>query len=148
MVCTTPTPERQLAQVRPDPQVRVDKWLQVARIFKTRTQAGEAIDAGHVKLGGTRVKAGHILKKGEVLEVTKGSRRLFLTVVGLAEKPIAAELARELYTVREEVDRLEHLTPEQVETVRVMKAMDRAAQASRRGLGRPTKKDRRDLGRR
>ena len=130
---------------RPDPQVRVDKWLQVARIFKTRSQAGEAIDAGHVKLEGSRVKAGHVLKKGEVLEVTKGARRLFLTVVGLVEKPIAAELARELYTVREEVDRLENLSPEQVETVRLMKLMDRAAQASRKGQGRPTKKDRRSM---
>jgi ribosome-associated heat shock protein Hsp15 len=125
--------------------VRVDKWLQVARIFKTRSQAGEAIDAGHVKLEGSRVKAGHVLKKGEVLEVTKGARRLFLTVVGLVEKPIAAELARELYTVREEVDRLENLSPEQVETVRLMKLMDRAAQASRKGQGRPTKKDRRSM---
>ncbi len=130
---------------RPEPQVRVDKWLQVARIFKTRTQSGEAIDAGHVKLDGTRVKAGHVLKKGEVLEVTKGTRRLFLTVVGLAEKPIAAELARELYTVREETDRLESLTPEQRETVKLMKLMDRAAQASRKGQGRPTKKDRRSI---
>jgi len=94
------------------------------------------------------VKAGHIVKLGEELEVTKGPRRLFLTVVGLAEKPIAAELARKLFTVREEVDRLDSLTPEQRETVRVMKLMDRAAHASRKGQGRPTKKDRRDLNQR
>jgi len=132
---------------RPEPQVRVDKWLQVARIYKTRSQAGEAIDAGHVKLAGARVKAGHILRRGEVLEVSKGARRLFLTVLGLAERPIAAELARGLYSVREEADQLDALTPEQRETVRLMRQMDRAAQASRRGQGRPTKKERRDLGR-
>ena len=127
-------------------QVRVDKWLQVARIFKTRSQAGEAIDAGHVKLGGARVKAGHVLKLGEVLEVTKGAHRLWLTVTGLAERPLPPPAARALYDLREEVERLEGLTDQQRETLRVMRLMDRAAQASRKG--RPTKKDRRDLGKR
>jgi ribosome-associated heat shock protein Hsp15 len=125
----------------------VDKWLQVARIFKTRSQAGEAIDAGHVKLDGSRVKAGHIVKRGETLEVIKASRRLWLTVLGVAERPLPPPEARALYELREEVERLEGFSDEQRETLRVMRAMDRAAQASRKGLGRPTKKDRRDLGR-
>lgn len=128
-------------------EVRVDKWLQVARIFKTRSQASEAIDAGHVKMGGSRVKAGHILKLGEVLEVMKGARRLWLTVKAVAERPLPPAEARELYELREEVERLDSLTEEQRETVKLMRLMDRAAQASRKGLGRPTKKDRRDLGR-
>jgi len=128
-------------------EVRVDKWLQVARIFKTRSQASEAIDAGHVKMGGGRVKAGHILKLGEVLEVSKGARRLWLTVKAVAERPLPPAEARELYELREEVERLDSLTEEQRETVKLMRLMDRAAQASRKGQGRPTKKDRRDLGR-
>jgi ribosome-associated heat shock protein Hsp15 len=128
-------------------EVRVDKWLQVARIFKTRTQAGEAIDAGHVKLDGARVKAGHIVKPGETLEVVKGPRRLWLTVKAVAERPLPPAEARELYEVREEVERMDNLTEEQRETVRMMQLMDRAAQASRKGQGRPTKKDRRDMGR-
>jgi ribosome-associated heat shock protein Hsp15 len=131
----------------PQPEVRVDKWLQVARIFKTRSQADEAIDAGHVKLNGARVKAGHIVKPGETLEVVKGPRRLWLTVKAVAERPLPPPEARELYEVREEVERMENLTEEQRETVRIMHLMDRAAQASRKGQGRPTKKDRRDLGR-
>jgi len=132
---------------RPEPQVRVDKWLQVARIFKTRTQAGEAVDAGHVKLGGARVKAGHIVRPGEELEVTKGARRLWLTVRAVAERPLPPPEARALYDLREEHERLDGLTDEQRETLRVMRLMDSAAQAARKGQGRPTKKDRRDLGR-
>ncbi len=125
--------------------VRLDKWLQVARVYKTRSQATEALDAGHVKMEGRRAKASHVVKPGDEIEVTKGARRLYITVKGLAAKPIPAQEARELLEVREEVDRLDDLSPDQIETLRAMRAMDRAMQASRKGLGRPTKRDRRDI---
>jgi ribosome-associated heat shock protein Hsp15 len=125
--------------------VRLDKWLQVARVFKTRSQATEALDAGHVKMEGRRAKASHVVKPGDEIEVTKGARRLFITVKGIAAKPIPAQEARELLEVREEVDQLDNLSPDQIETLRAMRAMDRAMQASRKGLGRPTKRDRRDI---
>lgn len=127
-------------------EVRLDKWLQVARIYKTRTQSAEAIAAGHVKMDGQNAKASRVLKPGDQLEVRKGSRRLYLTVVALEAKPVAKELARELYTVREEHENLDGLTDEQREHIRLMRAMDRVQEASRRGLGRPTKKERRDIG--
>lgn len=127
-------------------EVRLDKWLQVARIYKTRTQSAEAIAAGHVKMDGQNAKAGRILKPGDKLEVRKGTRRLHLTVLGLEPKPVAKELAKELYSIEEEHENLDGLTDEQREHVRLMRAMDRAQEASRRGLGRPTKKERRDIG--
>jgi ribosome-associated heat shock protein Hsp15 len=126
-------------------QVRLDKWLQVARIYKTRSQASEAIDAGHVRMDGARAKAGRTLRIGDRIEVVKGSRRLQLQVLGLAEKPMPAAEARKLVEIREEHETLDGLSPEQREVARLMRQMDRAAQASRRGQGRPTKRERRDL---
>lgn len=126
-------------------QVRLDKWLQVARIFKTRSQASESIDAGHVRMDGSRAKAGRLLKVGDRVEVVKGPRRLQLTVLGLAEKPLPAAEARLLVEILEEHETMDGLTDEQKDYVRLMRQMDRASQASRKG--RPTKKDRRELGR-
>ena len=62
------------------------------------------------------------------------------------DQPIAKELARELYSVEEEHEDLDGLSDEQREHVRLMRAMDRAQETSRKGLGRPTKKERRDIG--
>ncbi len=131
---------------RPLPEVRIDKWLQVARIYKTRSQATDAIQAGHVKMDGRRAKASQILKIGDVIQVTKGARKLELTVKALAAKPIAKELARELYTAKEEIENREGLSEEQREIVKRMQQMDRLQEAARRGQGRPTKKARRDIG--
>ncbi len=127
-------------------EVRLDKWLQVARIYKTRSQAAEAIQAGHVKMEGRRAKAAQAIKVGDEILVTKGSRKLQLTVKGLAAKPIAKELARELYTAKEEFEQTDGLDEEQREIVRRMRQMDRLQQAARQGKGRPTKKERRDIG--
>lgn len=127
-------------------EVRLDKWLQVARIYKTRSQAGEALDAGHVKLDGRRAKAGHVVKLGEEIQVTKGPRKLILKVKGIAARPLPAAEARELVEISEEVDRQLDLSPEQIESLKVMRAMDRAAQGSRKG--RPTKKERREIDKR
>jgi ribosome-associated heat shock protein Hsp15 len=137
---------RRQNQTSPDPgqiEVRLDKWLQVARIFKTRSQSGEAIDAGHVKMEGSRAKAGRILKIGDAIEVQKGNRKLFLTVKGLAAKPIAKDLARELYSVKEEADCMNNLSEDDREQMRMMQQMDRINQASRKG--RPSRREREDI---
>ena len=126
-------------------EVRLDKWLQIARIFKTRTQASDAIAAGHVRMDGKRAKAGRVLKLGDVIEVVKGSRRFTLKVKGLAERSIPAAEARELYHMQEEHQQLSGLDDEQREYIRMMNQMSRAQAASRKG--RPTKKERRDIDR-
>ncbi len=125
------------------PEVRLDKWLQVARIFKTRSQAGEAIDGGRVKMDGRPAKAGRIMHPGDRIEVSKGNRKLVLEVRGLAPRPIPAAEARELYVLHEEHETLDHLDEQQREYVRMMHQLDRVQQASR--SGRPTKKERREI---
>ena len=43
-------------------RVRIDKWLWAARFYRTRSLAAEAIEAGHVRVDGERVKPAHPLR--------------------------------------------------------------------------------------
>ena len=107
-----------------------------ARFFKTRGLAQTAIEKGHVLVGGERVKVARNLKPGERLRIAVGEVEREVDVLGLSDVRRAAPIAQALY--RE--------TPESIAA--------REAQAQRRKLfrepareiiGRPTKRDRRDL---
>ncbi len=60
---------------------RIDKWLWVARFYKTRGEASAAICAGHVKLNGTSVKAARLLRIGDSLEIKKSGGLRFVVQV-------------------------------------------------------------------
>jgi ribosome-associated heat shock protein Hsp15 len=116
--------------------VRIDKWLWAARFFKTRGLAQTAIETGHVLVGGDRVKVARNLKLGERLSIAIGDVERQVDVLGLSDVRRAAPIAQALYQE----------TPESI--------AKREAQAQRRKLyrepareiiGRPTKRDRRDL---
>jgi len=109
---------------------RVDKWLWAARMFKTRTQATKACDAGHVRIDGKGAKASAKVVAGVLVEALAPSGRRVLEVVGIADKRGPASVAQTLY--------VDH-TPEP-EPRRSPMDDDRE-----RGLGRPTKRDRRRL---
>ena len=47
--------------------VRIDKWLWAARLYKSRSLAAQACNAGHVKIGGNRVKPSRDIRAGEEL---------------------------------------------------------------------------------
>lgn len=60
------------------PDVRLDKWLWAARVFKTRSEAMDACRAGHVKRDGSPLKPAAPVRLGEILEVqTDGWLRRF-----------------------------------------------------------------------
>ena len=80
--------------------VRIDRWLCAARIYRSRSQAALGCSGGHVKVRGKSVKANHLVRVGDPLEVRRGERLFVLDVVALAEKRLSAPLARELYTDR------------------------------------------------
>jgi ribosome-associated heat shock protein Hsp15 len=81
----------------PGERIRVDRWLYAARIFKSRTQATEACNGGHVKAAGKSVKAHHALSVGVRLEVVTAGGLRVLEVRSLAERRLSPPLARELY---------------------------------------------------
>jgi ribosome-associated heat shock protein Hsp15 len=53
--------------------MRIDKWLWAARFYKTRSLATEAVAAGHVRVGGTRIKPAREVRVGDTVEVRRDS---------------------------------------------------------------------------
>ena len=116
-------------------EVRIDKWMWAVRIFKSRTIAVEACKKNRVMIGGVNVKASRMIKVGDVIQVRKPPITFSFKVLALTERRMGAKLVR---------DYMENVrTPDQYEILemnRISGFVDRA-----RGLGRPTKKDRREL---
>ncbi|MCP4808627.1 MAG: RNA-binding S4 domain-containing protein [Proteobacteria bacterium] len=113
---------------------RVDKWLWAARMFKTRTLATKACDAGHVEIDGSGAKASSKVKAGMMIDVrTPGGPRI-LEVVAIADKRGPASVAQTLY--------VDHTPPPEPKSP-FHQVMDETRE---RGMGRPTKRDRRRLG--
>jgi len=109
-------------------QVRVDRWLCAARVFKSRTQAQEACVGGHVKIDGHSLKSNHLVRPGDRLDVLAPQGMRMLEIVAVAEKRLSPPLARELY--------VDHTPPEP----------EREDNSGReRGTGRPTKREARLL---
>jgi ribosome-associated heat shock protein Hsp15 len=117
-------------------RVRIDKWLWAARFAKTRSAATELVLAGHVKVGGERVKPAREVTPGDVLEIQLGPTRRTVVVTGCADRRGPAKVAATLY---EE-------TPESQEERERLAFERRFSRPLGSDLGaRPTKQDRRRL---
>ena len=81
---------------------RIDKWLWVARFYKTRSLATAAIHAGHIKLNGSTVKPARELRPGDSLEIAIGDVHWVITVNGLNEQRRPAVEAQQLYAETED----------------------------------------------
>lgn len=118
-------------------EVRVDKWLWATRVFKTRSIATDACKKGRVTISGMNVKPSHGVKIGDVINVRKPPITYSYEVIGLTENRVGAKLVPEYLkniTSKEQYDLLE--------LTRISGFIDR-----QKGLGRPTKKEGRDLAR-
>ena len=118
--------------------VRIDKWLWAARFFKTRGLAQTALDHGRVLLGEARVKPAHLVRVGDSLNITAGERIFEVEVLGLSDVRGPAPVAQQLY--RETVASVTRRA-EEAERRRLVKEPASAI------AGRPTKRDRREIGR-
>ncbi len=107
------------------------------RVFKTRTIATEACKKGRVSIGGVAVKPSRCIKEGDVIDVKKPPITYSFRVLKVTGNRLGAKLVPEY---------LENVTaPEQyelLEMTRISGFVDR-----RKGLGRPTKRDSRELSR-
>jgi ribosome-associated heat shock protein Hsp15 len=119
-------------------EVRLDKWLQVARMFKTRTQATQACTAGRVRVEGQDAKPHRRVEIGDRIEVEKGDWTRILVVRELRDKPVAKAAAAELY---------EDLSPPPPQPDALERLMRATPARRERGAGRPTKKQRREIDR-
>ena len=121
-----------------DARVRLDKWLWAARFFKHRTQATEAVDGGKIQLNAMRVKPARDVKIGDRVDIQIADSRYTVIVRGIAEKRGSATIAQGLY---EE-------TPESIAAREAGREERRLAATPGADLhGRPTKRDRRQIGR-
>jgi ribosome-associated heat shock protein Hsp15 len=76
--------------------LRLDVALFELRLFKSRSQAQQAIAAGHVLLNGERVKPSHDLRAGDRVTLVSGSTRHTLEVVALPGRSVSKEAAKSL----------------------------------------------------
>lgn len=118
--------------------VRLDKWLQVARMFKTRTKATHACDLGRVKVNGQAAKPHRHLALGDRVELLQGTWERVLIVKELRDRPGPKAEAASLY---------EDLSPPKPAADPMARLLRRPPMLRDAGAGRPTKKDRREMDR-
>ena len=116
-------------------EVRIDKWMWATRIFKTRTIAAEACKKNRVMIQGVNVKASRMIKVGDVIQVRKPPITYSFKVLEVTERRIGAKMVPQYLENVTTADQYEIL-----ELNRISGFVDRA-----KGMGRPTKKDRREL---
>jgi len=117
--------------------VRIDKWLWCIRIFKSRSIAHGALEHRQIKKAGLPLKASYHPQVGELIEVRKNGFNLLIEVVEVISHRVGASHAAMCYhnlTSEEEMSKYKDWF--------VGKAK---AEQRDKGLGRPTKKDRRAI---
>jgi ribosome-associated heat shock protein Hsp15 len=119
-------------------RVRIDKWLWAARFYKTRGLSAAAIDAGKIEVNGERAKRARLVQAGDRLKIRIGPYEHAVLLKGVSEKRGSAPIAQALY---EEDAESKQAREKMAAHVRAMN--------SNTGYetGRPTKKDRREIGR-
>ena len=77
--------------------MRIDKWLWVARFFKTRALAAKACDLGRIETNGLTAKASRDIRVGDMLRVKNEAGEFTVEVLGLSELRGPAAAAQALY---------------------------------------------------
>jgi len=117
-------------------KLRIDKWLWAIRLFKTRAAAAAACDKGKVKFNDAQAKASKQVHVGEEYEVKTEAKRWKIKVSGLLYNRVAYSEAIKYY-----ID----ITPaEEVERIQFQAASFHTGKRQSK-IGRPTKKERRDM---
>ena len=120
----------------PTEKLRLDKYLWAIRLFKTRSQAAEACEKGKVKYNGVQAKPSKNVNVDEEYEVKTEAKRWRIKVTGLLQNRVQYSEAIKYYldiTPAEEVERLQF----QAASFHTGKRLSK--------IGRPTKKQRREL---
>jgi ribosome-associated heat shock protein Hsp15 len=111
---------------------RIDKWLWHARVVRTRSAAAALAGSGHVRVNGQRIDAAsRVVKPGDVVTVALDRTVRVLRIVAFTERRGGAEAGRALY-----------------EDLSLPAPPPQDGPAAREpGAGRPTKRERREIGR-
>ncbi len=112
---------------------RVDSWIWSIRLTKTRSAAGAACRAGHVRVNGATAKPAQVITVGDEVRVRVGGRERIVEVAREVSKRVSAPVAAACY-----IDKSP--PPPSKEVLAGQPRRDR-------GAGRPTKRERRELDR-
>ncbi|HET7423442.1 MAG TPA: S4 domain-containing protein [Gemmatimonadales bacterium] len=121
-----------------DGRVRLDKWLWAARFYKTRGLASDAIAGGKVQVNGDRAKRARPVQPGDEIRIRQGPYEHHIVVRALSARRGPASAAAELYEETPASRAARDAMALQLKSLHAAFVPDK---------GRPTKKDRRELGR-
>jgi ribosome-associated heat shock protein Hsp15 len=117
--------------------VRLDVWLDVACLFKTRSEAQKACAGGKVDVNGQPAKPHKILREGDALAITRPyGRKQTVVVRALADRHMPKAMARELY---------EDTTPPPAPEELALRRLEREFRRGLRPATTPGKRERRAL---
>tara|TARA_B100000029_G_scaffold20952_3_gene21230 strand:+ start:5670 stop:6071 length:402 start_codon:yes stop_codon:yes gene_type:complete len=116
-------------------KIRIDKWLWAVRIFKTRSISKDKCNGGKVKINGKSLKPSYIVKIDDIIEVQKKTIKYIYKVLQLTEKRISAKNIN---------DYIDDLTLES-EILKKKSFSMIKINHRKKGMGRPTKKERRSM---
>lgn len=122
--------------IEKDDKCRLDKWLWAARFFKTRSIAADAVDSGKARVDGDRAKPAKEVKIGAIINIRNKDYEIEVQVTGLSNIRRSAPEAALLYTETE-------TSKAKRDNAKITREADHAVRD--RGLGRPTKRQLRDI---
>ena len=115
--------------------MRIDKYLWCTRYFKTRNQATEACKKGHVRIGDQVVKASREVLRLDEIQLRKNQINYQLKVLDIPSQRLGAKLV--------DIYRMDTTPAEALEQQKLIQSTKEYYR--KKGTGRPTKKDRREL---
>jgi ribosome-associated heat shock protein Hsp15 len=116
-------------------KVRIDKWLWSVRIFKTRTLASDSCREGKVKINGENVKPSYNVQLNDIYTVKKGFFVFTYQLVAIIANRVGAPIAVTCYIDKTPVEELQKYD--------TWFNARKGTEFREKGLGRPTKKERR-----
>jgi ribosome-associated heat shock protein Hsp15 len=120
-----------------DPTVRLDVWLDVACLYRTRSEAQHACQGGKVEVNGQNCKAHRLLRIGDQICLSRPyGRKQTLTVTALADRHMPKAEARLLY---------HDTTPPLSEEEKEMRRLERMYRAGMQRSHAPDKRERRAI---
>lgn len=117
--------------------VRLDVWLDVACLYRTRSEAQKACQGGKVEINGQSGKPHRHVRVGDQLRLSRPfGRKQTVTIVAVADRHVPKTEARQLY---------EDTTPPLSEDEKEMRRIERVYRASMQRTHTPDKRERRAL---
>lgn len=116
---------------------RLDVWLDVACLFKTRSEAKRACEGGKVEVNGDHAKPNRAVREGDRIRISRGFGRVQDVVVRiLIDQHVRKTEARALY---------DDVTPKPTAEEIEMRRMERIQRAAARAAGTPDRRRRREI---